>query len=49
MYVLKEVFDKRIRICKECENLEGTVCQLCGCQVDLKCNFKYEKCPIGKW
>jgi hypothetical protein len=49
MYVDEKKSNERLNICKNCSNLKDEICLVCGCQVNQKCTFKYEKCPIGKW
>lgn len=45
--------DKRLSICKNCENRKdfmlGDVCGLCGCILDSKTRVLDEKCEMNKW
>lgn len=47
----KEVSQKRISICVECENFINLTrqCKKCGCFVDAKTKVKSAECPINKW
>ena len=47
----KDVSDKRMAICKECEHFNATLrkCGKCGCFMDAKTLFMDSECPIGKW
>lgn len=41
---------KRIEICKHCENLNNLYfCKLCNCFMPIKTWMKYKSCPIEKW
>lgn len=50
----KELADKRIKICNECENLKFEkflnfhYCGKCSCVISKK-NFADTKCPENKW
>lgn len=41
--------DRRIEICKTCENYNNGTCKLCGCNMNLKSRINAAHCPIGKW
>lgn len=47
----KEVSDKRLVICKQCEHFDSTFrkCLKCGCFMDAKTLFMDSECPVGKW
>ncbi len=51
--VSKEVYQKRLEICKSCSSLEyGTTCQHCGCLVHARALGKDSYCPFPgqrKW
>jgi hypothetical protein len=49
--VEKEVYEKRMDLCKSCEFLfkPTTQCKKCGCFMNLKAKLPHAKCPIGKW
>lgn len=39
----KEIYEKRLSICKQCDYLEAGTCEACGCYVELRaCNEKGE-------
>ena len=50
---------RRMDICRDCVNLKGDRCGVCGCFMSIKTKLKYNynlrgeieetKCPIGKW
>jgi hypothetical protein len=40
----------RIEKCRDCPHLAmGLSCELCGCFVSDKTNYKGEHCPDGRW
>jgi recombinational DNA repair protein RecR len=46
----KEIRQKRIDICKSCENLTDiNVCTICNCVMPLKTWIIGSSCPINKW
>jgi recombinational DNA repair protein RecR len=46
----KEIADKRMSICKQCEHLKAfNRCDICGCFMDGKTLILSESCPIDKW
>jgi hypothetical protein len=47
----REVRDKRLDICKECERLfkPTYTCKECGCFMALKTWLKEASCPLNKW
>lgn len=48
--VSKDVYDKRMDICRSCDFLlNGKRCSSCGCYVKPKCSLTTEKCPEGYW
>lgn len=36
---------RRLSACKECEQLNGGVCGMCGCYVELRAAKKQQSCP----
>ena len=44
-----EESEKRLGICKGCDQWTGKSCKVCGCFVTLKVRIPEEKCPLGKW
>ena len=47
----KDVSEKRLRICEECEHFvkKTTRCEQCGCFMFAKTLLMKAECPIGKW
>lgn len=45
----EEDSQKRIGICRDCPQLSGRSCRVCGCTVDYKAKLKYAKCPLSRW
>ena len=46
-----ELFEKRIKICFDCDRLLKitTQCKECGCFMKLKARMQEAKCPLNKW
>lgn len=48
--LLKKTFsDKRMQICKSCENYKIGICIKCGCFMKLKTKLVKATCPENKW
>jgi hypothetical protein len=49
--VSEEVHQKRMSICKSCENFnkKNTTCNICGCFLEIKTHWALEQCPAFKW
>lgn len=49
--VSQEIYEKRLIICSDCENLMQGMCRLCGCFVELRASLRVRKCPSvpAKW
>ncbi|MDD3219077.1 MAG: DUF6171 family protein [Lachnospiraceae bacterium] len=43
--VSDEVYEMRLGICKECENLLNGMCRICGCYVEMRASMKVKGCP----
>jgi hypothetical protein len=41
--------ERRLAICKGCDQWDGSRCKQCGCFTGLKVRLPAEACPIGKW
>lgn len=43
--------DRRLAICRECEELSDGTCRLCGCYVEARAAKAGMRCPAvpGKW
>lgn len=44
-------YERRLGLCKECENLMSGMCRVCGCYVELRAVMKKNSCPgvSKKW
>lgn len=44
-------YERRLSICKECDNLLSGMCRLCGCFVELRAVIHNKSCPDikSKW
>lgn len=38
-------YERRLSICKGCENLFNGMCTICGCYVELRALMKKNSCP----
>lgn len=45
----EELYEKRLSICKSCEDLNAGTCLKCGCYVELRAAGKVSRCPAKKW
>lgn len=45
------LYSKRLKICRECENLYEGMCKLCGCFVEYRAALKIKSCPdiVPRW
>lgn len=43
--VPEEIYEERLNICKECNNLQNGMCRICGCYVELRAAMKVRDCP----
>lgn len=41
------IYESRLAICKECDNLVQGMCRICGCYVELRAVMKKNACPMG--
>jgi len=48
-YVDKEEYERRLKICSQCELRENENCPLCGCHMPTKCWWETSKCEDGRW
>ena len=46
-----DVFEERLKHCKECEHFdkESVRCKECGCELFARASESFNSCPIGKW
>lgn len=45
----EELVEKRLVVCKECDQLLEGTCKACGCYVELRTATKTQECPYEKW
>ena len=45
----EELVEKRLVVCKECDQLLEGTCTACGCYVELRTATKTQECPYEKW
>jgi hypothetical protein len=41
--------ERRLAICKGCDQWSNNRCKQCGCFTGLKVRLPSERCPMGKW
>ena len=41
----KDVFEKRLKECQNCDNLISGMCLKCGCYVEIRARLKNADCP----
>lgn len=39
----------RRTICCECNQLENSICKVCGCYVEFRLNLAFKSCPKKMW
>jgi hypothetical protein len=44
----EEEYNRRMNICKSCENLKQNFCSLCHCYMPAKCALKNNSCVLEK-
>jgi hypothetical protein len=51
LLVSKEIKEKRMDICKQCDRYdpEQIRCKECGCLLEYKTDFALDSCPLKKW
>lgn len=51
IFVTKQEYNKRLNICKSCDDFNHTTnqCKKCMCFMIFKCGLSTAECPIGKW
>lgn len=44
-------YERRLGICRECENLADGMCRLCGCYVEMRAAIALRDCPAieNRW
>ena len=45
------LYEERLALCKECDNLHSGMCRICGCYVEFRAMKKTQYCPdtSKKW
>lgn len=43
-----ELYQERLKKCKDCDNLISGVCLKCGCYVEFRAAYRNKKCPDTK-
>lgn len=38
-------YERRLSLCKECDNLMSGMCRICGCYVELRAVIAKQACP----
>lgn len=41
----EEVYQARLKSCKQCDNLLAGMCRICGCYVELRAAIGTKNCP----
>ena len=44
-----ELYEERLRVCRECDLLLEGMCRSCGCYVELRAAVRKNACPRKKW
>lgn len=44
-----EEYDRRLALCKSCDDLKNGMCAQCGCFVEVRAAKLRQVCPWGKW
>ncbi len=47
--VAEVLYNERLAVCKECDNLLEGMCRACGCFVELRAAIEKNICPYSKW
>lgn len=42
-------YQRRLALCRECENLQNGLCAQCGCFAEVRAAKKRMGCPVDKW
>ena len=42
-------YQKRLNLCRSCDNLISGTCLSCGCYVEIRAAIKTGRCPLKKW
>ncbi len=45
----QQLYEQRLGVCKDCENLFQGMCRHCGCYVELRAVLKVNACPVNRW
>ena len=44
-----DVYEARLNVCRQCDQLNNGTCMGCGCLVELRAAYKRETCPFRRW
>lgn len=44
-----EEYARRLKLCRECDNLQNGMCAQCGCFVEVRAAKLRQVCPAGCW
>lgn len=47
--VSDDEYERRLKICTDCDKLNAGTCMLCGCYVELRAAAKVSHCPGKHW
>ena len=49
--VSNEVYQARLKRCKQCEHLLAGMCRICGCYVEMRAAIQVKSCPasVSQW
>lgn len=45
----EEIYEQRLKKCRECEKLSEGTCNACGCYVEIRAAGVKASCPYNKW
>ena len=45
----REVYEQRLSVCKDCEDLWDATCRKCGCFVEIRALSREAECPVLHW
>ena len=43
------VYEARLNVCRDCDQLNNGTCMGCGCLVELRAAYRKETCPFKRW
>ncbi|GHU39212.1 hypothetical protein FACS1894105_13850 [Clostridia bacterium] len=45
----QDEYERRLIICRDCDELMNGTCRLCGCYVEMRAAKEAQYCPDNKW